>query len=368
MTGAEQLTGGIATLNRNILNALSRRGACNQLIVVSLYEADEARPKCLPSNASFYGCQGSRVRFATRLLRLSLRRPLIIFDHVTLALPVLPLLILGWVRTVIVAHGSESWKKVRYSSRWVFRFARLVLANSDFTRRQMEECGVRGRIKSCPLGLAPEIRLNTNITEPPGGRVYLTAANGSAIQLGCRVLLLVSRLHPSEREKGHDQLLAVGAELLSKFPETQFVFVGPGQDRQRIGDIACREGIGGSVFLPGRVESAKLLEFYHRCYCYVMPSRQEGFGLVHLEAMNFGKACLACRNDGAADVVVDGETGILVENPDDREELLEALCGLLSNPERTAELGRAGFERLHERFTAAQVQDRIRHFLDPLLL
>ena len=53
------------------------------------------------------------------------------------------------------------------------------------------------------------------------------------------------------------------------------------------------------------------VRFGHRCnepknlsdlYCR---SRQEGFGLVHLEAMNFGKACLACRNDGAADVVVD---------------------------------------------------------------
>ncbi len=50
-----------------------------------------------------------------------------------------------------------------------------------------------------------------------------------------------------------------------------------------------------------------LEQLYSQCYAFVVPSKQEGFGLVHLEAMNFGKPCVGCFDDGAADVNVDGE-------------------------------------------------------------
>ena len=91
-----------------------------------------------------------------------------------------------------------------------------------------------------------------------------------------------------------------------------------------------------------------------------MPSRQEGFGLVYLEAMNFGKPCLGCRDDGAEDVIVHEETGLLVNDPKDAKELAAALRRLLSDFEEAREMGRRGFERLHQRFTAAHFQQRLR--------
>ena len=90
-----------------------------------------------------------------------------------------------------------------------------------------------------------------------------------------------------------------------------------------------------------------------------MPSKQEGFGLVYLEAMNFGKPCVGCFDDGAEDVIVHEQTGLLVRDPNDAQELLGVLRRLLSEPERARQMGSQGFARLHERFTAAHVQQRV---------
>ena len=363
ITAAESVTGGIAEVNRNILRVVGDLHKNCKVEILSLHENNRDRPKYLPPQVKFSGCEGNKLLFSLLLIRYSLRRSFFIFDHVTLALPVLPFAMVGILKTMIVAHGSESWQRVRPLSRWSFRTASLILANSGFTKQKMEDFRVKGNIVACPLGLSPDMRLNEEVPLIPAENLELMAADGSVSTIEDRMLLLVARIHPGEREKGHDQILEVAKELATEFPDVQFVFAGPGEDRDRLASEAKEKGVGSIVFLPGRVAQSLLEDLFQRCYAYVMPSRQEGFGLVHLEAMNFGKACLACRNDGAADVVLDEETGILVSNPDDRKELLVALRKLLLSPDRTNRLGRAGFRRLHENFTSECVQERfLRHF------
>lgn len=363
-TGAVQTTGGIANVNRSILRVLETWGAPLRGQLVCLHEDESGRPEfCSLDGIDYVGCRGSKNEFAQILLRHAARPGTrILFDHVTLATPVLPLAMAGWCRTGIVAHGSESWRRIKRTSRWSFRSADVILANSEFTNRSMREAGVRGPIKVCPLGLGPEIRLNFEIP-PLEVAIELDSVKGEKVPIGEQMLLLVGRLHPQEREKGHDQLLAVARQLGLEFPDVQLIFAGPGEDRDRLAEVAQSNGVGHRVFIPGRVDDELLADLYRRCFAYVMPSRQEGFGLVFLEAMNFGKACVACYDDGAADVVVDRETGLLVSDPDDQDELMGVLRRLLSRPEETAAMGRAGFARLHGHFTAAHVQKRFRNHL-----
>ena len=61
---------------------------------------------------------------------------------------------------------------------------------------------------------------------------------------------------------------------------------------------------------------------------------QGGFGLVYLEAMNYAKPCVGCFGDGGEDVIVDGETGLLVHDPNDAQELQQVLIELLEDPAR----------------------------------
>jgi len=177
----------------------------------------------------------------------------------------------------------------------------------------------------------------------------------------------VARMHPGEREKGHKALLKVMPSLLQRYPEAQLVFAGPGDDIPALRGAALDARIGGSVFFPGFVSVEYLRQLYHRCYAFVMPSLQEGFGLAYLEAMNYAKPCVGCRDQGAEDVIVHDETGFLVQNPDDQAELEGAISILLGDSERASSMGRNGFARLHSQFTATHYQARIRDHIGRLL-
>jgi glycosyltransferase involved in cell wall biosynthesis len=82
----------------------------------------------------------------------------------------------------------------------------------------------------------------------------------------------------------------------------------------------------------------------------VAPSLYESFGLIYLEAMNYGKAVVGCRAGGIPDVVDDGVTGILVE-PEAPQALAEAILRLVRSPELLHTMGEAGRRRLLDRFT-----------------
>jgi phosphatidylinositol alpha-1,6-mannosyltransferase len=361
MTGAGAVPGGIASHNQNILPALVRvaqeRGL--ELTVLSFLENDEDRLACLPATAKFRGFAGNKARLALALVARAFARPLFVFDHVTLAQPLMPLMVVGAVRAVIFAHGSESWKRIRSSSRWLFSRATLVLTNSEFTLRKMRERIRRFNGAAAPLGLSPKFALNKASPARGAAAPALINATGETRQVGARVCLLVGRLHPGEREKGHYELLEVWPQILQEFPEVQLVFAGPGEDRPNLEQAARDRGVGSAVFVPGAVAQEALQQLYEICYAFTMPSRQEGFGLVYLEAMNAAKPCLGCRDGGAEEVIVDGETGLLIGNPIVKEELLAALRTLLRDRVAATEMGKRGFERLHANFTADHVQKRV---------
>lgn len=362
MTGAQNLFGGIATSNLNVLRALielAEERDC-RLTVYSFLENDSDRPCFAPAWMRFKGFDGSKFRFVWKLLSVAAMRPTFVFDHVTLALPLLPLAAAGLIETVIFAHGSESWKRLRYTSRWSFQYAALCLTNSHFTLKKVHEQISTLKAVACPLGLSPDFILKKEIRHTDAEPIELEAADGRIRHLGRHCLLLVARMNPSERLKGHRALINIMPGLLQEFPEAQLVFPGPGDDRPNLQQLARITGVAHTVFFPGFVTTQFLRLLYRHCYAFVMPSRQEGFGLAYLEAMNYAKPCVGCFDQGAEDVIVHGETGYLVHDPDDRGELLETLRILLRDSTSACMLGKRGFERLHQHFTANQYQRRIK--------
>jgi glycosyltransferase involved in cell wall biosynthesis len=83
---------------------------------------------------------------------------------------------------------------------------------------------------------------------------------------------------------------------------------------------------------------------------YVQPSLMEGFGIAVLEAMAREKAVVASRTGGLPDIVVNGETGLLVP-PGDIGELARAVTALLKDPDGRTEMGRKGRQRVMRHFT-----------------
>jgi glycosyltransferase involved in cell wall biosynthesis len=100
----------------------------------------------------------------------------------------------------------------------------------------------------------------------------------------------------------------------------------------------------------GFVPRDELGSYYARAAVVACPSRREGFGMSCLEAMSYGAPVVASGVGGLLDLVVDGETGVLVP-PRDVAALRAALAGLLADPERRRRLGTAGRERVERSFT-----------------
>jgi glycosyltransferase involved in cell wall biosynthesis len=109
----------------------------------------------------------------------------------------------------------------------------------------------------------------------------------------------------------------------------------------------------------GELPDSELREQYRQCSLFAMPSRKEGFGIVFLEAMAYGKPVVAGAHGGTPSVVKDGETGLLVENSDVRG-IARAIIRLLNDQGTREKFGKAGHDRLLNHFTFDQFERNFR--------
>ena len=94
---------------------------------------------------------------------------------------------------------------------------------------------------------------------------------------------------------------------------------------------------------------ASLDALYRACAFFVMPSTEEGFGVVFLEAMRVGRACVGAVGS-ASELIEDGVSGYVVD-PSDPETLLKALVRLFQDPALARRMGEAGRARCEREFT-----------------
>ncbi len=144
-----------------------------------------------------------------------------------------------------------------------------------------------------------------------------------------RIILTICRLDATERYKGYDLILRVLPAVRLAVPQAHYVLGGRGDDLPRIQQLVAELGLEDAVTLAGFVPDAELAEFYQSCAVFAMPSRQEGFGIVFLEALACGRPVLAGNRDGSVDALLDGELGVLVD-PEQPDEITAALIGLLA--------------------------------------
>jgi glycosyltransferase involved in cell wall biosynthesis len=241
-----------------------------------------------------------------------------------------------------MAHGVEVWKKLDIMTGVGARFASELWCVSEFTARQLWRYN---NLAGTPTFVLP----NALEEDPPAAQPRET---------GPPTLLSVCRLDSSERYKGVDAALRAHALLLSEMPELRFHVVGEGTDIGRLEQIVSDLGTGDRVSFLGRLSSADLASEYARCTVFVLPSRKEGFGIVFLEAMAHSKPVVALRSGGTPEVVIEGQTGFLVE-PDNLGGLYAALRRLLHSEELRARMGRDGRAMVDRFFTPGAFRERL---------
>ena len=138
------------------------------------------------------------------------------------------------------------------------------------------------------------------------------------------------------------------ARVLAEVPDATLVMVGRGDDVDRLRTKAAALGIGRSVHFPGFLSDAALRAVLRHTAVLAMPSRGEGFGLVYLQAMQLGVPCLGSRDDAAGDVIVDGETGLLVPHQDP-DAIAGAIARLLTDEPMRRRMGEADADAVGQR-------------------
>jgi glycosyltransferase involved in cell wall biosynthesis len=112
--------------------------------------------------------------------------------------------------------------------------------------------------------------------------------------------------------KGLGTLLTAMARLRVAHPQARLRLVGQCPEEQHLRRLAARLGLGDTVAFLGHVPLPALAAEYANADVFCLPSRQEGFGIVYLEAMAAGLPVVACRSSAVPEVVADGDTGLLV--------------------------------------------------------
>lgn len=150
-----------------------------------------------------------------------------------------------------------------------------------------------------------------------------------------------------EPKKGLAVFLAAARLLAREFPRVRFALVGAGPAGAELEARAAREGVSHRTVFAGLRRD--VTDVMRALDLFVQPSMWEGFGITLLEAMAAGTPLVASRVGGVPEVVVDGETGILVP-AGDPEQLAEACAGLLRNRERASRFAKAGRARVEALF------------------
>jgi glycosyltransferase involved in cell wall biosynthesis len=188
--------------------------------------------------------------------------------------------------------------------------------------------------------VAPAMNVPAAVVEP---------ARLPGVAAGERVLL---GLGPIEAHKGFREAVWAFDILRHLYTDLHLVLAGTGSDRPRVELFARRLGVTAQVhFLGACSDPTPLLQ---RAEVVWVPSLRGGGVCVALEAMAAGRAVVASRCPDLAEIVVDGETGFLVE-PDNKSALARQTRFLLDDPVLRQRLGTAGRQRVADRFSVSQL-------------
>ena len=226
-----------------------------------------------------------------------------------------------------------------------------IVAISEDTRRSLIRQGISSRkVRVIRNGIRVDIDANGKNVE------WARAALG--IKGVGLVVGTVARLCPV---KGQREFILAAGQVRNKFPDATFMIVGEdlefdGNYRAELERLSERLGLDGYVqFVGFRRDASRLM---HAFDLFVLPSWIEGLPVTILEAMAAGKPVIATPVGGVAELVVDGETGLLVP-PRDPERLAQTITAMLQTPVVARRMGSKGFERVRQQFSQGEMVGQV---------
>jgi len=245
------------------------------------------------------------------------------------------------VPLVVTIHGHDLQHAVHRSVRCqrALAFAlnhasRVIVVSHKLKRLAEQYFGCPDKLVVIPNGVDP-------------AKVVVRNPKIPRERTGVLTLLSVSNLIHT---KGIDLNLIALERLRKKYPRLRYTVIGGGPLETKLRRMAYSLGLSDCVNFLGRQPYQRVIEHMADCDIFVLPSWNEGFGVVYLEAMANGKPVIGCQGEGIEDFVENSKTGLLVK-PRDVDSLVEALDFLLSHPEEAKAMGEQARKVVLENYT-----------------
>jgi glycosyltransferase involved in cell wall biosynthesis len=246
---------------------------------------------------------------------------------------------------VATVHGRSYYAdslRRRLAYRVVSRAAAMVAVSEDVKRFVVEATGVSPRrVRVVHNGIGAPVPVS------PEARARVRAELG--IRDGQQVVTVVGNLYPV---KGHRYLVEAAPQILARRPSTVFLFAGRGDCETELREQVRRLGIETHVqFLGLRKDVPALLAIGD---VFVQPSLSEGLSIAILEAMAAARPVVTTCVGGNPELVVDAETGLLVQ-PANPGALATAVVRVLTDAGEARRLGTNALARVQSHFSIASM-------------
>jgi glycosyltransferase involved in cell wall biosynthesis len=211
--------------------------------------------------------------------------------------------------------------------------ADLVITTSNYSRARIAELyGLDER----RIGIVPPA---FDVARWQSDLVTLAAQPSRS---GGPVVFCVAHLYP---RKNIAALVRASRILVEAVPDVAVRIAGHGPELADIEQLVLQLGLERTVRLLGQLTHGELLGEFCACDVFCLPSLQEGFGIVYLEAMASGKPVVACRASSTPELIEDGVNGLLA-SPHSNVDLAEKLTRLVTDTDLRATMGQANREKV----------------------
>lgn len=261
----------------------------------------------------------------------------------------------------LVLHGAEVTVPGRLPGSkqalaYTLRRARRIIAAGGYPAAEADRAAGRELPTTVvPCGVDPDRFTVLNDSERAKARDHFGIPNDAEVIIG------ISRLVP---RKGFDTAIRAVNRLKHRRPDLLLVIGGTGRESDRLRRLA--DELDAPVKFMGRIENDDLPRFYGCGDLYTMLCRnrwggleQEGFGIVFIEAASCGVPQIAGDSGGAAEAVADGETGLVIAEPENVQAVADAYERLLDDDDLRRGMAIRSRERVETDFAYDVLADRL---------
>ena len=313
-------SGGIAQFNRDLLDALSNAPGIQRILSLPRHRSEPVN--LYPKGLTELRVNDNPIMYTLQALTATFRvKPsLIVCGHLYLLPAAVFIKALFGIPIWLVIYGVEAWNPRKFRHQGFVANIDFVTSISRHTRSKFLSWAVTdpGRVKVLPCTFDPQ---RFRMREKPA---YLLDRYGLR---NTRILFTLGRIVKSEREKGHDRVIDVLPGIVKSAPDVIYLIGGDGDDRERLQEKCEHLGLSNNIRFTGQIPFNELVDHYNLADAFVMPSTQEGFGIVFLEAQSCGLPILYGMKDGSRDAIT-GDDAIPID-PNDAAALSQGLKNVL---------------------------------------